>query len=84
MLAVDPHEITVYDIVQTVEGSLAPLNCVDAPEICEKADTCVARDVWCRLKEVIAEELGSLTLADLAARQEKKQTGFESSFEYHI
>ncbi len=70
-LAVDPEVITLYDIVESIEGSMAPVSCVDDISACERHNTCVTRQVWVRMKDVVSEELKSKTLADLAADQLK-------------
>ena len=70
-LAADPEEITLYDIVESIEGSMAPVSCVDDTSSCDRHDTCVTRQVWARMKDVVSEELKSKTLADLAADQSK-------------
>ncbi|MEW5919579.1 MAG: Rrf2 family transcriptional regulator [Bacillota bacterium] len=72
MLAVSPREITLYDVIRSVEGSLAPVACVDNTALCGRSDQCVTRDIWSRLKEKIIAELSSTTLADLVLEQEKK------------
>lgn len=70
-LARTPDKITIYDIVQNVEGSLAPVVCVDNPNVCKRINLCVTRDVWSKLKKAVITELKSMTLADLAAQQKK-------------
>jgi Rrf2 family protein len=69
-LAVKPEDITIYDIVESIEGSLAPVSCVD-DNTCERIDRCVTRSVWKRVKDVLVEELQSHNLAKLAPEQEK-------------
>lgn len=70
-LAADPQEITLLDIVESVEGSLAPVACVDDEESCDRTELCVTRSVWCRVKDAIEKELSSKTLAEMAAEQGK-------------
>lgn len=70
-LAVKPENITLYDIVESIEGSLAPVSCVDNDESCERSNLCVTRSVWTRVKNAVIKELQAKTLADLAAEQEK-------------
>lgn len=65
-LAKPAEEISLYDIIEVVEGSMAPVNCVDNPEGCSRYNICVTRDIWSRLKEVIVGELKSINLASLA------------------
>ncbi len=70
-LAVKPDEITLYDIVESVEGSLAPTVCVDDETSCERTNLCVTRSVWTRVKEAMKRELQAETLAELAGRQKE-------------
>ncbi len=69
-----PEEITLYDIVYCVEGSLAPVDCVDNPHVCNRVNLCVTRNVWIRLHQAIVKELKSTTLAALAEEQSNKYT----------
>ncbi len=74
LLAMPPEKITLYDVIRSVEGSLAPVACVDNIAACEKTEQCVTRDIWSRLKNKIVEELSATTLADLAQKQEDIDT----------
>jgi len=69
-LARPPDQINMYDVIQTVEGSLSPVDCVDNPEMCQRVDKCVTRRVWVGLKDAIYNELSNITLAELAEKQE--------------
>ena len=71
-LARRARDIRLLDVVQALEGSLAPVRCVDEPETCSRADACVTRDVWVEVKDAVESVLGSVTLADLVERQGKK------------
>jgi Rrf2 family transcriptional regulator, cysteine metabolism repressor len=71
VLGKDPAQITLLEIVESVEGSLSPVECTDNPEQCERVSRCAARQVWVGLKEVIANELSSITLGQLAEKQKK-------------
>lgn len=66
-----PDQVTLYELIYSVEGSLAPVECVDNPKICDRVDSCVTRDVWGRMHQVVLRELQSVTLADLAEEQRK-------------
>ncbi|MFO8192237.1 MAG: Rrf2 family transcriptional regulator, partial [Bacillota bacterium] len=70
-LSVDPAKITLFDIVESVEGSISPVSCVDDDFYCERADQCVTRDVWIRVRDAVKRELQAKTLAELADEQEK-------------
>jgi len=75
-LARPPGEITVRDVVEALEGAIAPVECVDpatgaggrdcgenAP-VCERVTQCVATRVWMRLRDDIVRSLSSFTLGD--------------------
>jgi len=70
-LARSPEEITVKEILETLEGSLAPTNCVTEGEEdnCTKADYCVTRLIWERMREAIDDVVRSTTLADMVEDQ---------------
>ncbi len=71
-LAKPPSEVTILDILSALEGSLAPVECVDRPEVCPRSANCGARDLWTDLGGVITGFLGSITLEDLCERQRQK------------
>lgn len=74
MLARPAESITVGDVLRTMEGSLAPVDCVagDAPS-CGMAETCVTIEVWRKLKDAIDQVVDSITLADLRERYHEKK-----------
>jgi len=65
-LAKEPGEYTVGSILRLVEGSIAPVACVEkAPNGCDKAGGCRTLPLWQGLEKVIDDYLESKTLADL-------------------
>ena len=52
-LARSPQEVKLNEIIQLLEGSLAPVECLDDPKYCSRSDYCVTRDVWVELQKVI-------------------------------
>jgi Rrf2 family protein len=83
-LAKPPREITVYDLVQAMEGPLVLVACIDNPQACSRLNICAARDVWSRFNDHIARELSSTTLADLAREQKNKYLSSNESLVYYI
>lgn len=71
-LAKSPKEITVGMVLRVMEGSLAPVDCVDGTNNCPRADACVTFDVWKRLKEAIESVVDTTTLEDLAMEYRRK------------
>ena len=66
-----PSLITLGDILQAMEGSTAPVECVDNAQVCSRSDSCVTRKVWAAVKKSMDEVLESTTLKDLV-NQEKE------------
>jgi len=67
------EEITLSEVIQLLEGSVAPVDCVNDSTLCNRADSCVTRDVWRELKMAIDGVLQSTTLKDLLARHQQKE-----------
>ena len=66
------EQITLCDIIEAVEGTLSPVECVDNPEYCKKISTCSAHDVWVKVQESIEDVLRSTSLQSLTESHEKK------------
>ena len=79
-LARPPQEIRLDKIIQLLEGSLAPVECVDNPGICTRSELCVTRDIWSQMKKVMDGVLKSTTLQDLAERQKSKEQPEEAMY----
>jgi Rrf2 family cysteine metabolism transcriptional repressor len=77
MLARPPQKIKLSEVIQVMEGPIAPVDCVEDPGTCTRAPSCVARDVWTDLAKAMCGVLESTTLQDLVERQERKQSGRE-------
>ena len=73
ILSRDPEDITVGDIVKTLEGSITPVDCASGHEgwktVCAKNKNCAAKTVWAKLARAIDECLESVTLADLCSKK---------------
>ena len=64
-----PEEILVSEIVAALEGALAPVDCCQSPDLCERSNACAAQQLWLRLEAAIRDTLESVTLADLVKDQ---------------
>jgi Rrf2 family protein len=67
-LARDPSEITLWEIIELLEGDITPVECVRNSKVCARSKKCPTRDVWCRLDRLMVEFLESITLKDLAMK----------------
>lgn len=68
-----PREIKLNEVVQLLEGSIVPVECINHPKICPRSDLCVTRDIWGEMEEAVDKVLGSITLQDLVERQIQKE-----------
>ncbi len=81
-LARAPAEIKLIQIIQIMEGSTAPAECVDHAGVCSRADWCVVREIWGEVKKATDVILESTTLHDLVERHKGKRRLGEAM--YHI
>ena len=65
-----PEEYTVGMILRLIEGSLAPVACLDDDiNNCTRADRCPTLILWEKLYDAISEVEDNITLADLISWQ---------------
>ncbi len=69
------ENITLKDIITALEGEIMLTSCLDEPSNCERATTCVTRELWGELSRLVADKLESLTLADLVQRHREMRSG---------
>jgi Rrf2 family protein len=74
-----PENIKLSEVVNLLEGAITPVDCVTDPECCERADSCVTRDIWSEMKNAIDKTLDSITLQDLLEREKSKETAVKAS-----
>ena len=68
-----PADYTAGEILRTIEGSLAPVACLDdSPNACARAGECATLVLWERLSRAINETVDGMTLADLVEIQRAK------------
>ena len=74
LLAMAPEKITLYDIVKTLEGPLAVVECVNDPDVCERVGGCVVHLVWGEMSQLLVDYLAGITLENLAHQQREKDS----------
>jgi len=72
-LAKAPSEICLYDVVETLEGPLNLLECLSDSKACQKASSCVTRDIWKEVSDAISKIFYSVTLEDMVNRKRDKE-----------
>ena len=68
-----PQDIKLSEVMGLLEGSIAPVDCINDPKVCERSEICATRDVWIELKKAMDGVLESKTLMDLVDMQKKKK-----------
>lgn len=72
----EPGEYTVGMILRLIEGSLAPVPCVEEDAlVCEREGECATVEVWKRVNQAVNDVVDHITLADLVEIQKAKQSG---------
>ena len=69
-LAKAAHLISVSDVVNALDYSLAPLDCVSNSDDCLLSGSCAQRDMWSGVEQLLLTHLDSVNVADLAAKEE--------------
>lgn len=66
LLAREPQDYRVGDILRTMEGSLAPIACLDdVPNRCARQESCTTLKFWEGLNDVVNQYVDGVTLAEL-------------------
>ena len=69
-LARSSREITVGEIVALLEGGNTIIHCATEPEICDRAESCLTRNLWIETADIMFGKLNSVTLSDLTGMKE--------------
>lgn len=80
VLAKDPADITIADIVFAVDEPLDITRCGGNGNCAKGSIKCITHNLWASLNEKIIDYLGSVTLSDLSGKgtgttQKKRQSG---------
>ena len=65
VLAKNPKNITLGQIVRLFEGQTELVECISKPEQCNMSDDCQVRLAWKEATRVLYEKLDSTTISDL-------------------
>jgi Rrf2 family protein len=67
------EEYTAGEILRIIEGSLAPVACLDnEPNQCPRCDKCVTLDIWKQVNDAVNNVVDNITLADLVKKHKEK------------
>jgi Rrf2 family cysteine metabolism transcriptional repressor len=74
-LAKPPSEICLYDVIETLEGPLNLLECLQDAKACQRVSSCVTREIWKEVSDAISKIFYSVTLEDMVTRKREKEKG---------
>ena len=70
-LGLPPDRIGVYEVLEIMEGTLAPVACLEKGHpLCPRMPTCRTLPMWQGLDAAIREYLGRYSIADLMHRED--------------
>jgi Rrf2 family protein len=68
VLARPPEEITMLDVLTTLEGPVSILKCMTIKDACNRIHSCVSRTVWKEVNTAVESTLERITLAEVLRR----------------
>ncbi len=71
-LAKRAEQIRMNEVMEILEGPLAPVDCLKDAKNCPRSSSCATKDVWDEMTKAMENVLESTTLQDLADRQKAK------------
>lgn len=78
-LARKPADYTVGEILRLVEGSLAPVSCLDCGNGCDRMDRCITISLYKKIQDAVDSVVDHTTLQDMIDEYQAK-----SSCDYSI
>ncbi len=66
MLAKRPEEITLLDVVESIDGPIALNECVNDENVCSFGDDCPLRPIWCDAQDELVQRLKSTNFAQFS------------------
>jgi Rrf2 family protein len=73
LLARDPAEITVGEVIEAIQGAIGPVHClIDAGPECPLYGDCVFYPMWERARAALSGVFDDTTFADLVAHEKRR------------
>ena len=60
-----PENITVADIVKSLDHSVAPVACIEFPDGCKFSGNCSQQEMWLTIEKMILNELSKVKISSL-------------------
>jgi len=65
VLAKDPSELTLHDIIESMQGVPSSAACTKEENWCSRESICPFHDVWVSLDEIVSDFLSSVSIRDI-------------------
>ena len=73
-LARDPDDIRIADVIEALEGPLAPMYCLEPhDERCVQTHQCGLQELWMRVESAVRSVFEQTTIADITTRHRELQ-----------
>lgn len=80
-LAIQPDQITVGDVAESVDHAFSAIDCIDSPDSCLISNACSQRELWADVEEMLQSYLRKINIDDLARKQMRMVTEAEINLE---
>ncbi|MBH59943.1 MAG: hypothetical protein CL907_02050 [Dehalococcoidia bacterium] len=67
-LAKNPSEISIADVIHGLDKTMAPVSCIEFPDLCEVSGQCSQQDMWSDVEKTLVSKLETISVQDLADR----------------
>lgn len=65
-----PEDISIFDVIETLEGRLTLVVCLENPSKCKRISACASRPLWKELNDTLINLLKKYTLKDFILSKE--------------
>jgi Rrf2 family transcriptional regulator, cysteine metabolism repressor len=74
-LAGEPKDISVGQVIRTLEGPVAPTDCLEEGGCCERGNECPGRIIWEKVYKSLNDVIDSLSLQDILEEYDQRNKG---------
>ena len=64
-------DVTLLEIVNILDGTLSPVECLDNTSVCSRSARCATRIAWERMKQAKEDVLRSITIKELLEHEKE-------------
>jgi Rrf2 family transcriptional regulator, cysteine metabolism repressor len=65
MIAHDPDDVTIGDILRALEGDLGLVECVRYQDLCPRKPDCLTHSIWSQASQVLEQYFDSISLGNI-------------------